>query len=89
MPAVPPSAVSSRVGYSTDNSGQDAGPQHNRMTLHTIGGATEMKVASNGQVKVLCCIFRIATVRAGQNVHVIWDYKTVEFVADKCKHLAS
>lgn len=46
-----------------------------------------MKVKPKGPVKVLSCMFYIATDRAGQTVHVIWNATTVEFFADDGEHL--
>lgn len=44
---------------------------------------------TNGQDKVLSCVFYVATHRAGQAVHVLWDETTVQIVADDGGYIAS
>src|SRR5699024_6831742 len=43
----------------------------------------------NGQVKVLSCLFYVATSRAGQPVHAIWDESKVEIFTHDGEHLVS
>ena len=49
----------------------------------------DLKVKQNGQVKVLSCMFYVATSRAGQTVHFIWNETTVEIFADDGEYIIS
>jgi len=89
MPPIPPSAVSAQSAYFKDDLEQPGPPERTRMALHTTEGATDLKVKTNGQVKVLSCMFYIATARAGQTVHAIWNAATVEFFTDDGEHLVA
>lgn len=59
------------------------------LALHAAKGALTLKVKPNGQVKTLSCLFYVATSRAGQQVHVIWDEEKVEIFTDDGEHLLS
>ena len=50
-------------------------------------GRRPLKVKQNGQIKVLSCLFYVATSRAGQQVHVIWNQSTVEIFTHDGEHL--
>lgn len=58
-----------------------------RLALHAATGNATLKVKQNGQVKSLSCLFYVATSRAGQQVHVIWDQTTIEIFTHDGEHL--
>lgn len=59
------------------------------LALHAAVGNTKLKVKANGQIKALSCLFYVATSRAGQQVHVIWDPSTVEIFTHDGKHIVA
>ena len=85
MPQMPPSA------RPTANSAEARPQPESRapLALHPGGGSVDLKVKQNGQVKVLSCMFYVATSRAGQTVHVIWNETTVEIFADDGEYIIS
>ncbi|TQL63738.1 transposase InsO family protein [Rarobacter faecitabidus] len=89
MPPIPPAAVSAQAEYFQDDTEQPSPTRRTRVALHASKGSVDAKVRANGQVKVLSCLFYIATTRAGQNVHAIWDTTTVEFFADTGESLVA
>lgn len=83
LPQMPPSA---RPQVDSIN----AVPQSNTRTplaLHPSEGEADLKVKSNGQVKALSCMFYVATSRAGQTVHVLWNETTLEIFDDDGEHI--
>ena len=86
MPPIPPSASSSQSAYFAD---QSRPRERTRLGLHATEGNAEVKVRSNGQAKVLSCVFYVATGRVGQTVHAIWDTTTIEFFTDDGEHIIS
>jgi putative transposase len=58
-----------------------------RLALHAATGDATLKVKQNGQVKALSCLFYVATGRAGQQVHVIWNEATVEVFTHDGEHI--
>jgi hypothetical protein len=46
-----------------------------------------LKVKQNGQIKTLSCLFYVATSRARQTVHVIWDETAVQIFTHDGEHI--
>ncbi|GAB2473156.1 hypothetical protein GCM10007967_29810 [Xylanimonas ulmi] len=103
MPQIPPSlrtptpvtpappATGATTAMAADEA---AAPPTSRRTrtplaLHAATGNVTLKVKPNGQVKVLSCLFYVATSRAGQPVHAIWDENKVEIFTHDGEHLVS
>jgi putative transposase len=85
MPQIPPSARPTADGT-------DAEPlprSRARLALHPGAGSTDLKVKQNGQIKALSCLFYVATSRAGQTVHLIWNETLLEIFADDGEHIIS
>ena len=82
MPPIPPSK-------SKPTPDPAAAPTASRapLALHAAEGSTTLKVKQNGQIKVLSCPFYVATSRAGQQVHVIWNETTVELFTHDGEHI--
>jgi hypothetical protein len=58
-----------------------------RLALHPATGEATLKVKQNEQVKALSCLFYVATGRAGQQVHLIWNEATVEVFTHDGEHI--
>ncbi|WP_402378214.1 integrase core domain-containing protein [Isoptericola rhizosphaerae] len=86
MPAIPPSVAAPMTNAATKAPTCPSEPptrSRARLALHAAEGSATLKVKQNGQIKALSCLFYVATSRAGQQVHVIWNETTVEiFTAD-------
>ncbi len=84
MPRIPPAARTPP---------QDPGASSARtrapLALHAAQGTATLKVKQNGQIKTLSCLFYVATSRAGQTVHVIWDETTVQIFTHDGEHLVT
>lgn len=74
LPQVPPSA---RLAANSSE-GVPLPASRTPLALHTSEGEADLTVKKNGQIKALSCMFYIATHRAGQAVHVLWNETTVE-----------
>jgi putative transposase len=59
------------------------------LALHAAHGDATLTIRTNGQVKVLSCLFYVGTSRAGQQVHVIWNEQTVEVFTHDGEHLTT
>ncbi|MFD4328562.1 integrase core domain-containing protein [Nocardioides sp. NPDC058538] len=88
MPSVPSSTVSS-VDVSVDGTAMPATGSRTSLALHAAAGTADLKVRQNGQIKALSCLFYVATSRAGQTVHVLWDETTVEIFTHDGEHIIS
>lgn len=83
LPQMPPSArprVDSIDGISRPR-------RRTPLALHPSEGEADLKVKQNGQVKALSCMFYVATSRAGQTVHVLWNESTLEIFDDDGEHI--
>ena len=91
MPAIPPSARSriSPTSSGPTSSGAAAEGTHSRtaLALHPAQGNATLRVKKNGQIKALSCLFYVATGRAGQQVHIVWNERTVEIFTRDGEHL--
>lgn len=85
MPPIPPWVSTPTTSTPTPT----APPTRSRapLALHPAEGNATLKVKQNGQIKALSCLFYVATSRAGQQVHVIWDTTTVEIFAHGGEHI--
>ena len=57
------------------------------LALHPAEGNATLKVKQNGQIKALSCLFYVATSRAGQQVHIVWNETTVEIFTQHGEHI--
>lgn len=85
MPKVPPSARPQAPSADAEPQSKSRAP----LALHASTGSVDLKVKANGQIKALSCMFYVATSRAGQTVHVIWNETLVEIFADDGEHIIS
>ncbi|WP_162149341.1 integrase core domain-containing protein [Arthrobacter sp. Br18] len=85
LPQMPPSARLTANSAEAEPQPKSRAP----LALHPSVGIIDLKVKQNGQVKVLSCLLYVATSRAGQTVHVIWNETTVEIFADDGEHIIS
>lgn len=83
LPPMPPSARPS-----VDSIDDVAHPRSRTPpALHPSEGEADLKVKQNGQVKALSCVFYVATSRAGQNVHVLWNERSLQIFDDDGEHI--
>lgn len=86
-PRLPPIPPSSRA--STNNPQSTTSRTRTPLALHPAEGTADLKVRQNGQIKTLSCVFYVATSRAGQIVHIIWNEAAVEIFAHDGEHIIS
>lgn len=86
MPSIPPSVAAHATNAPTHPSEP---PTRSRapLALHQAEGNATLKVKQNGQIKALGCLFYVATSRAGQQVHVIWNETAVEIFTAGGEHI--
>lgn len=83
MPQIPPSVRSTARNV-------EAGPRPKSrapLALHSGVGSADLKVKQNGQIKALSCMCYVATSRAAETVHVIWNETIIEIFADDGEHI--
>lgn len=90
MPSIPPSVrnPATRPAPAPGHTSPAAGAR-TPLALHAAVGNATLKVKANGQIKALSCLFYVATSRAGQQVHVIWDPSTVEIFTHDGEHITA
>lgn len=85
MPHIPPSARQE----ANSPGAQPQRPSRTPLALHTSEGEVDLTVKTNGQVKALSCMFYVATSRAGQIVHVLWNEAAIEIFSHDGEHIVS
>jgi putative transposase len=83
MPPIPASARNLTADTTPTAGTRSRAP----LALHAAEGNATVRIKTNGQVKVLSCLFYVSTSRAGQQAHVLWNEQTVEIFTHDGEHL--